>query len=203
MKLSLPRGQQWFALVVIAAFVLYLGNRLWTHREIDVSWREEVQLADGSRIWVERKKITGMRPGINRGIKADQIVIPGEGSDVIWEFPLAPMILERGTEIGRWVVIAIPIYCEEHYQYRSPMPPYIQFNYVNGEWSHKHVSPEWYGKRANLLGDFERSFEQFLKREGKAFTTKQIGQFNDRIFDAANEQIVVEANYKSNCYERE
>jgi hypothetical protein len=201
MKLALPRGQQWFAVIVIAIFVLYLGNRLWTHRDIALRWREEVQLADGSRMWIGRAKITGMRPGIDRGVKADQIIIPGEKGDVVWEFPLSPMILERGKATGRWVVIATPGYCEEYYQYGSPKPPYIQFDYINGQWSHKHVSPEWYGKRANLLGDFEHSYEQFSKREGKSFTTKQIEQFNGRIFDAAKEQIVVEANYKSNCYE--
>lgn len=199
MTLTTLRGQKWFAVIVIAAFVLYLGNRLWTHRDIAVNWKEEVLLADGSRMWVERKKITGIRPGINRGVKADQIVIPGEKGDVVWEFPLSPMILERGTEVGRWVVIASPSYCEEHYQYGSPKPPYIQFDYVNGQWSHKHVSPEWYGKRANLSSIHEPNYEQFSRREGKSFTARQIMEFLDRLYPA-KELIVVDGNYKSNCY---
>ena len=199
MKLALPRGQQWFAAIVIAIFVLYLGNRLWTHRDITVHWKEEVQLADGSRTWIGREKVTGRRPGIDRGVKADRIIIPGEKRDVVWEFPLSPMILEHGKAAGRWVVIATPGYCEEHYQYGSPKPPYIQFEYINGQWSHKHISPEWYGKRANLSSTHEPNYEQFAKRDGKSFTAEQVRVFIDQLYPA-KELIVVDANYKSNCY---
>jgi len=205
MKFALPRGQQWFAVIVIAIFVLYLGNRLWSHRDITWNWQEEVQLADGSRVWVEREKIIEVRGGgepftSSRGVKKNQIIISGELGDVVWNFPLAPMILERGETSGRWVVIASPLYCEDHYRYGSPKPPYIQFDYVNGQWAHKQVDPKWYGKRANLLGDYENTYEQQAKRVGRSFTAEQIRGFNERIYDAAKDQIVVDADYKSNCH---
>lgn len=200
MKFVLPRGQKIFLIIAGAVFLLYQAYHLWTHRDITVRWKEEVQLADGSRTWIEREKVTGRRPGIDRGVKADRIIIPGEKGDVVWEFSLSPMIMERDKAADRWVMIAMPSYCEEHYQYGSPKPPYIQFVYVDGQWSHKHVSPVWYGKRANLLGEYESNYEQFSKRDGKSFTAKQIVQVNNRIYDAANHQIVVDANHKSNCY---
>ncbi len=200
MKFVLPRGQQWFLVALVAIVAVYFGYRLWIHRDITVRWKEEVLLADGSSIWVERAKVTGMRPGINRGIKADRIVIPGAQGDVIWEFPLRPMILERVKAVGHWVVIAEPQYCEEHYQYGSPKPPYIQFEYINGQWSHKHVSPKWYGKRANLSSIYEPNYERFSGREGKSFTAEQINKINSRLYDAAKSLIVVDADYISNCH---
>lgn len=205
MKLALPRGRQWFAVIVIAVFVLYLGNRLWTHRDITWNWKEEVQLADGSRMWIERERITGLLGGggepftSSRGSKSSRIIIPDEQGDVVWESGLDPMILERGAASDRWVVIAMPRSCVDIFRLGSPKPPYIQFDYVNGKWTHKHADPKWYGKRGNLLGDSASTYEWQASYVGKSLTVDQIKKSNDQIYAAAKELIVVDANYKSNC----
>lgn len=204
MKLSLPRGQKWFAVIVIAAFVLYLGNRLWTHRDIAVNWKEEVLLADGSRMWVERKKITGIKSGGEpftnpRGIKTEQVIIPGEKDDVVWAFPLRPMILERGESPSRWVMIAMAINCEDISRYGATKLPYIQFAYAEGQWSYRQAESKWYGKQANLSGVYENTYEQLAKRVGKSFSAEQVKQFNDRIHAGGKALMVVDADYKTYC----
>ncbi|HSP31873.1 MAG TPA: hypothetical protein VLO13_07695 [Halomonas sp.] len=200
MKLTLPRGQQWFAVIVIAIFVLYLGNRLWTHRDITWLWKEEVQLADGTRLWVERVEVREVKgggepfTGITRGTKTTQIRFPDNQGEVVWEATLAAMILERGEPPARWTVIASPVWCEEHYQYGSPKPPYIQFDYVNGQWTHKHVDPKWYGRKANLSMDEEQH------ATGKVLPVDQVRKFNDPVYKISKRYLSVDGNYKSNCY---
>ena len=204
MKLALPRGQQWFAVIVIAIFVLYLGNRLWTHRDITVHWKEEVQLADGSRTWIGREKVTEIKSGVEpftnpRGVKVQQVIIPGEKDDVVWEFPLRPMILERGDAADRWVMIAMATSCEDISRYGSTGLPYIQFAYARGQWSYRQADPKWYGKQANLSGVYENTYEQFAKRVGKSFTAEQVRQFNNRIYAGGKALMIVDANYKTYC----
>lgn len=202
MKLSLPRGQKWFAVIVIAAFVLYVGNRLWTHRDITWNWKEEVQLADGTRLWVERVEVREVKgggepfTGIARGTKITQIRIPDNLGEVVWEATIAAMILERGVAPVRWMVIASPVFCEDHYRYGSPKPPYVQFDYVNGQWVHKQVDPKWYGRKANLL----MSEEQMARHVGQSLTANQINKFNDPVYKISKRYLSVDGNYKSNCY---
>jgi len=205
MKLAHPRWQQWLAAIIIATVLVYLGNRLWTHRDITWNWKEEVQLADGSRVWIERERIIGTHGGgepftSSRGPKSGRIIIPGKQGEVVWDFPLEPMVLERGVAPDRWVVIAIPRSCEDISKYGSPKPPYIQFDYINGKWTHKHVDSKWYDRRANLLGDYSRTYERRADYVGKSLTADQVKKSNDRIYEITKEQIVVDANYKPNCY---
>ena len=205
MKFALPRGKQWLTVIIIAIFVLYLGNRLWAHRDITLNWKEEVQLVDGSRVWIKRAKITEIKSGVEpftnpRGVRAEQIIIPGEKDDVVWEFPLSPMILERGETADRWVMIAMARNCEDITRYGSTGLPYIQFDYLRGQWIYKQADPKWYGKRANLSGVYENTYEQLAKRVGKSFTAEQIRQFNYRIYAGGKALMVVDANYKTYCH---
>lgn len=201
-KLTLPRGQQWFAVIVIAIFVLYLGNRLWTHRDITWHWKEEVQLADGSRMWVEREMLIGTHGGgepftSSRGPKSYRIDISSEQGKVIWEFPQAPVILEQGEVPIRWTVIAIPGSCEDERLYG----PYIQYEYLNGQWTPRRIKKDWHGKRANLFVDRVGSYEHQAIQVGKALTVEQVKEFNGRGIGSPNKNLVVlDINYKSYCY---
>lgn len=202
MKFSLPRGQKWFLIIVSAIFLLYQGYHLWTHRDITWNWKEETQLADGSRIFIERDEVREVKPGgepfrgLARGTKITRIHIPDSQGKIVWESKLAPMILERGVSPARWTVIASPTWCEDHYQYGSPKPPYIQFDYVNGQWEHKQVDPKWYGWKANLL----MPEEQQAKYIGQSVTTEQIKRFNDPVYGIGKRYLSVDGNHKSNCY---
>lgn len=167
-----------------------------------LSW-EETQLVDGSRILIEREEVRevifGGEPftGLGRGTKITRIRIPDSQGQVVWESRLAPMVLERGVPPARWTVIASPAFCEDHYQYGSPKPPYIQFDYVNGQWSHRPVDPVWYGRKANLLMSEE---QQAQHADGQLVTASQIMKFNDLVYGVSKRYSAIEENDKSNCY---
>jgi hypothetical protein len=202
MKFVLPRGQKWFLIIAGVIFLTYQGYHLWAYRDITWNWKEEAQLADGSLIWIERDEVREVKPGgepfkgLMRGTKITRIHIPDGQEKIIWESKLAPMILERGDPPVRWAVIASPVWCEEYYQYGSPKPPYIQFEYVNGQWGHKHVDPKWYGRQANLL----MPEEQQAKHIGKSVTAEQVKKFNDPVYGIGKRYLSIDGNYKSNCY---
>ncbi|MCA0214642.1 MAG: hypothetical protein LCH79_15880, partial [Proteobacteria bacterium] len=92
----------------------------------------------------------------SRGIKVSRLEFPSTEKPVFWEARLAPMIVERGVGIDSWIIIASPIWCDEFKQYGAPTPPYIQFEYVNGNWIWRPVDRRWYGRVANLLMREER-----------------------------------------------
>lgn len=180
---------------------MYVGYRQWVHRDITVRWKEEVLFSDGTRLWVNRERVIEIKPGgepfqNSRGPKKGRIIVPDELEKVVWDSSLEPMILERGIPPVRWLVIASPIFCEDHYQYGAPKPPYIQFEYVNGKWMHRYVDPKWYGKKSNLL----MAYRQQQRQNGQSLTVGQINKYNDPVYGVAKNYLVVDANYKSNCY---
>lgn len=202
MKFVLPRGQKWFLVIVGTIFLLYQGYHLWTHRDITWNWKEETQLADGSRIWIERDEVREVKGGgepfrgLTRGTKITRIHIPDSEGKVVWESTLKPMILERGVPPARWTVIASPVWCEDHYRYGSPKPPYVQFDYVNDQWLYKHIDAMWYGRQANLL----IPEEQQAKHIGQSLMVEQVKKFNDPVYKIGKRYLVVDGDYKSNCY---
>jgi hypothetical protein len=105
------------------------------------------------------------------------------------------MVLERGEAPVRWVVIASPIFCEDHYRYGAPKPPYIQFDYVNGKWAHKHADLKWYGTKTNLLV----AYGQQREHVGHSLTAEQVKKFNDPVYNVSKRYLSVDGNYKSNC----
>lgn len=200
MKFVLPRGQKRFLVILGTILLLYEVYHLWAYRDITWNWNEETQLVDGARIWVERDEVREVKPGgeplrgLARGTKITRIHIPDNQGKIVWESKLAPMILERGDPPTRWVVIASPTWCEDHYRFGSPKPPYIQFEYVNGHWEHKQVDPKWYGWKANLSVNEE---QQAL---GLALHAETVRKFNAQVYKIAMEYLVVDGDYKSNCH---
>lgn len=196
----------WLRDFVIVFFVIvisvYLAYRFWTTRDITWRWEEQVQLADGSILWVRRVEVREVKGGGEpfqgplRGTKITRIHIPNGQDEVVWEGVLAPMIVERGIHPLRWTVIASPVWCKEHYQFGSPKPPYIQFDYSNGQWTHKHVDSAWYGRRANLL----ISEEQQAAHDGKSVSAEEIQKFNKPVYKVFERFLFVNPVMKSNCY---
>lgn len=201
LKLTVTPGERRFLKITGVVMLLIYGYHLWVTRDITWRWTEEVQLADGSRITVQRKMETGIYRGgepfkDSRGIKLRHIVLTDGVNEVAWNSPLAPMILARGPEPGQWVVIASPIFCEDHYKFGSPKPPYIQFNYANGQWTHRHVDPAWYGRRSNLL----MTYDKFREYDGVFVSAEVTRKFNKPVYKVFERYLFVDAAMKSNCY---
>ncbi len=107
-----------------------------------------------------------------------------------------PMILDRGQKPGQWVIIASPIFCEDHYKFGSPKPPYIQFDYADGKWTYRPVDPVWYERRSNLL----MAYEKFKQYDGKTISAEEIQKFNKPVYKVFERYLFVDPVMKSNCY---
>jgi len=145
----LPRWPLLFALVVAGSvyFLFFWGKER-------KSWREEVQLVDGSRIEIQRRLTlektwyelgqAGMRPTLQRLRLPDGVTFETDDRLIL-------LHLERGNFPTRWTLLASPATCESFEKYGRPKPDYLQFEYVDQRWSYRGVQPEYYGRTVNLL----------------------------------------------------
>lgn len=200
-KLSVTPGEKRLFIGIGILWMLLYGYPLWQNRDITWRWEEEVQLMDGTRIIVEREHETEVMGGgepfkDSRGIKMRHISFTDGNVEVSWQSPLAPMILARGLAPGQWIVIASPIFCKDHYKYGSPKPPYVQFEYANGHWTHRPVDPVWYGKPSNLL----MAYDKFKEYDGGFVKAEMTQKFNDPVNMIGKDYLSVDKNYISNCY---
>jgi hypothetical protein len=197
MKLG-TRPQIWLVGAVAVATVVYLPYRMWSTRDITWHWKDEVQLADGSRVWVVRSEVReilgGGEPfsGPARTTKVARLELPGVSSSVVWEHRMEPLIVALGVNPVQWVVIAKPIWCNEYRDFGSPSPPYIQFEYADGKWGYQAVESRWYGKGTNLLV----STEQREAHDGVSVKAEKIPLFNYRIHQSLQK---IDLSAKMNC----
>jgi hypothetical protein len=69
-----------------------------------------------------------------------------------------PMVLDQTTQ-GQWYVLATSQTCDDWAQLGYPKLPYIQYNWVNGQWQQTPLNPEFIGQKANLLVAIHKSGE--------------------------------------------
>jgi hypothetical protein len=139
------------ALAVLAA--CQLGDK-------NIHFREEVQLASGETILV------------NRFIKSKSLgEIGGPGG---WEpsymsleiatanfqdFPpkwesengLLPILFDRDPGSREWALLATFYTCQPWYDLGRPKLPYAEFRVRNGQWRRVDLSPQWIGRDANIF----------------------------------------------------
>ena len=109
------------------------------------SWKEEVQLHDGSKIIVERSVDRGGRHEIGQQspIKNQSLsfTLPSTNEKVKWEDNFTqdvgganflPMLLETRKDTAYLVVN--PMGCLSYNKWGRPNPPYVVFKYQNKEW---------------------------------------------------------------------
>lgn len=112
---------------------------------IGTSWKEEVQLHDGSRIIVERSFSRGglHEPGQGSPIKEQDITftMPGSGKTVTWKsefsedvgranFNLLALDILNGTPY----IVTEPNLCLSYNKWGRPNPPYVVFKYDGQTW---------------------------------------------------------------------
>jgi hypothetical protein len=109
------------------------------------SWKEEVQLHDGSKIIVERMVDRGGRHEIGQEppIKNQSVIftLPSTNESVTWEDNFTedigganflPMQLEIRKDTA--YVVANPMGCPSYRKWGRPNPPYIVFKYQSHKW---------------------------------------------------------------------
>ena len=126
-----------------------------------LSWNEEVQLQDGSVIWIKRSEFFNPSEGRELGSVAGslgmhlgaRIELKWQQKNLIWEALLTPIILQ--IDHGAPVVVATIVNCNQYDRMRRPRNAYVAFRYGQGGWSEVDVEHLQFLKDANLLVNWE------------------------------------------------
>ena len=142
---------QLLTLLLAAAVLAACGN-------VDVSWKEEVKLADGRMIIVKRTaqgkalgEIGG--PGGWRAtrmtLEIDRPKRPNEPP--VWSERWVPMLFDYDPESKEWFLVATFYTCIDWYDLGRPKLPYVQYRARNARWEEVPLDPKLIGRPANLL----------------------------------------------------
>lgn len=126
--------------------------------QVDLSWREDVQLEDGRMLLVKRtaqgKKLGEIGgPG---GWEVAKMTLEIEAPESLarpprWAEQLVPMVFDYDPSAREWYVVATFYMCKDWYRLGRPNLPYVQYRVNNGRWEQIALRPSLVGKRANLL----------------------------------------------------
>lgn len=172
-----------------------------------LQWREEVQLADGRVVWVERTaSADGMREmGGPSGIKNEHYSVrfspPGDAPLPVWEGVYRPMILDYDADKKEWYIVSSFFYgCETWLKLEQPKYPYIEYAFRDGAWMRVPLNEGLVGHKTNMYGeiDFEKGEAQSIDLQQKSRQrVRAWGLVYQRIINI--EEVKSEYNYIEKC----
>ena len=121
----------------------------------ETSWREEVQLEDGTKIWV-RRTVVGEAYTELGGISAyevsnrtvEVINAPGLGKPPVWSAKWRTLVLDRDKD-GVWYIVVSPVDREGWANLHTKLL-YAQFKAIDGQWRQVEIDPKLDARTANL-----------------------------------------------------
>ncbi|MDB5814510.1 MAG: hypothetical protein JWN23_1627 [Rhodocyclales bacterium] len=121
------------------------------------NWKEEVQLADGSVIVVQRSaqahgfgEMGG--PGGLRDLKESlQVVSSPYTMSPQWNDIYAPILLDYDARNKEWFLIATFYMCEDWRRLGRPKSPYLEYRVREGKWTRVELDSVLVGHETNLL----------------------------------------------------
>ena len=139
------------ALLLSAALLSGCGESVPT----ETVWREEVQLEDGTKIWV-RRTVVGEAYTELGGISAyevsnrtvEVINAPGLGKPPVWSAKWRTLVLDRDKD-GVWYIVVTP-QDAEGWTKLEPKLLYAQFKAIDGQWRQVEIDPKLDARTANL-----------------------------------------------------
>ena len=139
------------AMLLSAALLSGCGESVPT----ETSWREEVQLEDGTKIWV-RRTVVGEAYTELGGISAyevsnrtvEVINAPGLGKPPVWSAKWRTLVLDRDKD-GVWYIVVTP-QDAEGWTKLEPKLLYAQFKAIDGQWRQVEIDPTLHARDANL-----------------------------------------------------
>ena len=139
------------AMLLSAALLSGCGESVPT----ETSWREEVQLEDGTKIWV-RRTVVGEAYTELGGYGEYQVskevleVInaPGLGKPPVWSAKWRTLVLDRDKD-GVWYIVVTPLDAEG-WTKLEPKLLYAQFKAIDGQWRQVEIDPKLDARTANL-----------------------------------------------------
>jgi hypothetical protein len=125
---------------------------------VDVSWKEEVKLADGQVIVVKRTaqgKALGEIGGPG-GWRATRMTLEIDRPRLptnppVWSQRWVPMLFDYDTQTKEWFLVATFYTCVDWYDLGRPRLPYVQYRTRDGRWEEGPLDPRLFGRSANLL----------------------------------------------------
>jgi len=124
----------------------------------ETTWKEEVQLQDGTRIWVRRtvfgKAHQDMMNGPGRGeyrvsaYRLEVVDSAGLPPPPVWESKWFHIIIDRDKK-GTWYVVVTPVNTKGWYDI-SPKYRYAQFKSKNGRWYQVDIDKNLDARNSNL-----------------------------------------------------
>ena len=139
------------AMLLSAALLSGCGESVPT----ETVWREEVQLEDGTKIWV-RRTVVGEAYTELGGISAyevsnrtvEVINAPGLGKPPVWSANWRTLVLDRDKD-GVWYIVVTP-QDAEGWTKLEPKLLYAQFKAIDGQWRQVEIDPTLHARDANL-----------------------------------------------------
>ena len=139
------------AMLLSAALLSGCGESVPT----ETVWREEVQLEDGTKIWV-RRTVVGEAYTELGGISAyevsnrtvEVINAPGLGKPPVWSAKWRTLVLDRDKD-GVWYIVVTPLDAEG-WTKLEPKLLYAQFKAIDGQWRQVEIDPTLHARDANL-----------------------------------------------------
>lgn len=152
-------------LLVTAAAILFLV----ACGDTRISWREEVELQDGTVLIVARTaktapfgEIGGPGGWENKGMTLTIVEPPSVDKPPPWDFPFVPMVFDRDAKSDEWFLVATFYSCESWYDLGRPKLPYVEYRVRAGAWQRVPLSSELIGREANVLTDVSSKGEPSL-----------------------------------------
>lgn len=130
--------------------------------EKEVTWKEKVDLADGSAIQIDRyvrfhwQRSFGIGGGsTGEGERESRLTIDvASGSLPVWSGPLIPVRLDRDPAKHEFVLVTTSLNCKYWNAHGQPDPPYWTFRLRGGVWQVTEIPESFYGRRPNLFFDY-------------------------------------------------
>lgn len=142
-------NHRWLEQIAKLGFLLMMGASMSAEAGFlgfgGDSWKEEVQLHDGSKIVVERAQTYGgsREIGQPKPVKEHNITfsVPGTSTRITWKseygedvkntnFKLLALHILNNTPY----IVAVPALCLSYNKWGRPNPPYVVFKYEGKEW---------------------------------------------------------------------
>ncbi|QMT39527.1 hypothetical protein [Neisseria shayeganii] len=157
------------------------------------SWKEEVELSDGTVILVERRLVVqegGLLPeSIDKILKNEVEVLDAKGlpPPPVWSDKWKPMVLDR-DEHGVWFMVVIPRHC---FDWNSSFA-YRQYKAYNGGWQQVEFDMGLNLRRPNIEWYIKKEMPEILRLRDKPEWEKGGG-------GTAPEYRIIDTSYRSGC----
>ncbi|MEJ1965412.1 MAG: hypothetical protein WDO56_29285 [Gammaproteobacteria bacterium] len=127
-----------------------------------MTWKEKVDLADGSALQIERYVRFHWRRSLGvggastgEGERESRLSIDdATGDPPVWHGPLIPVLLDRDPANSELVLITTSARCKYWNAHGEPDPPYWTFRLHGGAWQVTEIPESFYGRTPNLFHDY-------------------------------------------------